>query len=379
MIPQEKHTMSSNFTTTSTANMTNLFTSVSFTTGHNTESPPNTESFQLERTLIVSWKLLTAFLAILGNGTVLLTSIKYHAIRLDRVSIILIRNLAVSDLGFGLVILVTLVNDVEGRNMLGSSLCYIITMIQYFFLVVSSGLLSSLNCNKLMVLLFPLQSYGRSCKRGLFISASIWVSIGALQAGGVAANFLIDNIHIEFNKYNHRCVVVTTVASIPLAATFTVVDLLKVCLMLVPILVILITTIRMFWFVTRVRGIQRHGVLTLLGVSVTYCFSFAPCFVFYVMKVVMREEVQVERWFKTFQMIVPLAICINFAANPLIYCLTIRSFGRFLKMKLHFASNKMSSTVRATRVVRYTSRLVSIMARDSSSLSAWYNNYFFAM
>lgn len=54
-----------------------------------------------EHSALISWIITVSIFTILGNGAVLISSIKFNAIKVDRISIILIRNLAIADLGYG--------------------------------------------------------------------------------------------------------------------------------------------------------------------------------------------------------------------------------------------------------------------------------------
>ena len=53
-----------------------------------------------EKWLLASWNLCSALISTAGNITVLLATLKYSSIKLDAVSVILITNTALADLGF---------------------------------------------------------------------------------------------------------------------------------------------------------------------------------------------------------------------------------------------------------------------------------------
>ena len=81
---------------------------------------------------ILTWLFFTAFLSTVGNIIVLVSSIKYNAIHLDRVSIILIRNLALADLGFGLSLFSSAMKEAMGWSVFGYRICGIIRIIAVF-------------------------------------------------------------------------------------------------------------------------------------------------------------------------------------------------------------------------------------------------------
>ena len=68
---------------------------------------------------------LMIFFGLLGNGTVLYSSMRYNAIRLDKASLILIQNLAVADILYTICdILPQFVTYIAGRWVLGKVYCF---------------------------------------------------------------------------------------------------------------------------------------------------------------------------------------------------------------------------------------------------------------
>ena len=87
---------------------------------------------------------------------------------------------------------------------------------------------------------------------------------------------------------------------------------------------------------------QYSTISTLLVVSITFSISLAPGIFFSVLSPALDldlNKIQSRKWYHTLRIISPLAVCINCAANPFIYCVTIPSFGGFVKMKLRYAGN----------------------------------------
>ena len=108
---------------------------------------PEDKHLTSEHIIILTWFFFTGFLSTAGNAIVLVSSIKYNAIHLDRVSIILIRNLAIADLGFGLSLFSSAMNEAMRWNVFGHRICGIIRIVTLFFLYASSCFLASLNLN----------------------------------------------------------------------------------------------------------------------------------------------------------------------------------------------------------------------------------------
>ena len=91
------------------------------------------------RYILVFWSLLNFLLSLSGNTLVLVSSIKYHAINLDEVSVILIRYLAVADMMNCVPKSLTAVPGlVLKRWVLGSLMCAHSTVNGYITAIVSN-------------------------------------------------------------------------------------------------------------------------------------------------------------------------------------------------------------------------------------------------
>ena len=108
-----------------------------------TETTPST----VERFFLAVWTISTTTSAILGNLVVLI-AIKRKSIKLDRISVVIIGNLAVADMGCGLYVMTNFINIVAGRYVLGEKICYISVFLCNFFFSVSILSLCSLNVSK---------------------------------------------------------------------------------------------------------------------------------------------------------------------------------------------------------------------------------------
>jgi hypothetical protein len=296
--------------------------------------------------VIVAWFSLAAFLAIFGNTVVLISSMKYNAIHLDRVSIILIRNLAAADLGFGLCLLIRIVNLALAKNTISFDFCITCRAVAYLFAATSCSFLAALNVNKVNVLLSPLRANVRRFKRGYTISIAVWVLVIVLTAAFILNGFLSYDVkHAKMNLLTGGCSIVIHDRTLHIVTI-----LMKICFSFIPMVCVVLTTIWMMYFVRRVSGIQRQTVVTLLVVSAVFFVSLAPALALPVLRAVIRKPA--GRLFSILELVSPMAYSINCAANPLIYCLTIRSYGAFVKLKLTSARNHLVNLFRRRHRIR---------------------------
>ena len=111
------------------------------------------------RYCLMTWCLVTGIFSLLGNLTLLLSSLVSNVLKLDKVSVVLIQNLAVTGIGFTVfIILPTVGSTVEQEWIYGNGLCVVTTYVLYVLGFMTTYLIASLNISKLTVLSFPLRA-----------------------------------------------------------------------------------------------------------------------------------------------------------------------------------------------------------------------------
>ena len=77
-----------------------------------------------ERYLFIIWTIITLIMCVSGNILVLVASIRYNAIKLDKVSVVLIKNLAIADVIYAVTKMIpTIANITWKRMVLGEIFC----------------------------------------------------------------------------------------------------------------------------------------------------------------------------------------------------------------------------------------------------------------
>ena len=147
----------------------------------------NISSSTTERVLLATWCLLAMTTSLIGNSIVLLSSLKYKAIRLDKITLVLIENIAIADMGYACYIASTLTSIIANRYyappqsyyhrtvakllsrdlyfprwMFGDVMCSVFNYMHLYFGMAEMFLICALNISKLSSLLFPLQARARS-------------------------------------------------------------------------------------------------------------------------------------------------------------------------------------------------------------------------
>ena len=230
------------------------------------------------RFCLTVWCLLAGTLSLLGNLTLLLSSLVDNALKLDRVSVILIQNLAATGVGYTLlIILPTAGSALAQRWVYGGGLCVVTTYVLYVLGFMNTYLIGCLNLSKLTVMLFPLRARLRSRKLGYIIAATLWVITTAL--------FLVRIIWFKRDVIFSPLVFACTFdyRRQPPGVFETVTFYLNV---VTPFVVILVTAGWLMVLIRRVRTLTRQGVIALMAVSIAYILSYVPFLSFSVVRFV---------------------------------------------------------------------------------------------
>ena len=261
---------------------------------------------------MIVWSILVTLLSLSGNSTVLISSIKYNAIKLDKISVVLIRNIAVADLGSTLFVVIPTIGSVAAdRWIYGTTLCFLLSYMVWVFSIANNLLIATLNCSKLLCLLFPFRARVRTQSAGRKISLVIW---------SITIIYLLLNVILRrpcaYETFIDRCNIQSTT---PFWARFDFAS--SLIFATIPLLVILISTIWLLFFV-KSRGRLCSGNLALvLSVSIVYLISLGPFIVYQIGRLAAPG-------FYAFSIYV---YYVSTVSNPLLYYLSSSSFKEFVR------------------------------------------------
>ena len=281
------------------------------------------------RVLYTLWYLSITILGLLGNCIILTASVGFKAITLDKVSVMLIRHIAVADvLHILLVVIPAAVSIIRDGWVLGDTFCQIQTYLTPIFFSTSIFLLCGLNINKLVCLLNPLRSRSRSSRTGCKIGAAFWLQV-------VIAMAIVHLSAFACNKewdYHYSAAVFHCTGTYVDSQSFY--EILTAVSLLVPCFVVLVTTVCLFCFVHKVYGVQKQSVQTLVLVSTIFIISFFPFGVATAMVASGDPLKSFGIHFVVYLRIATSLANLNTGVNALIYYFTIKSFSDFVKNQL---------------------------------------------
>ncbi|XP_063675857.1 C-X-C chemokine receptor type 1-like [Bolinopsis microptera] len=160
------------------------------------------EKTKAERYILIGWCVLVLVMNLAGNSIILLSTIRYRAIRLDRVSVLLIKNIAVSDILLAVfAVHPTLVSLIWDKWPYGTFLCSMFASLGNLCAISGILLVCAMHISKLLSLLYPLHSIGRTTRSGHRISISIWL----LSAVSPITNIIVDKQSFYFNYKTYKC------------------------------------------------------------------------------------------------------------------------------------------------------------------------------
>ena len=246
----------------------------------------------------VGWSGVAVFLSIIGNFTLLHSSIKHRAIKLDRVTIVLLENLAVADLGlviFGIIPRAVHVLQSDEETLYGRDLPNKMILIpRLTCTAMNVCLVPVLNFTKLLSLKFPFRVRSLRYRHGYMIVATLWLSSGTICAGVIiGTNFLTD---------------------------FSFVLFLSIVIMLVfMLLLILVSTLALLITIRKARGLTKQGFLSVIYVSIVFILCYIPMWA--------------VTWILPFY-VTRIFYCFSYVScfsNSIICYLTVRSFKQYIE------------------------------------------------
>ena len=224
------------------------------------------------RYCLIAWCLICGVLSLLGNLTLLSSTLVSNTLKLDKISIVLIQNLAICGLGYTVVIILpTIGSTVAQRWVYGEGWCVITTYSLYLLGFMSTYLIASLNVSKLTVMLFPLRARIRSKRCGVVIATTLWVvNVVMLVVRVVVIKREITFSPIVFTcTFDYRFVPPNLYE---ISATYSN--------LIVPLGVILLTAVWLMFLIKRSRSLTRQSVWALWAVSIAYILSYLPFIIF---------------------------------------------------------------------------------------------------
>ena len=303
--------------------------------------PPASTITDPERYILISWCSFALLGSLIGNSLILLATVRYKAIKLDKVSVELIKNIAVSDLMMGLFAvhpsLVALVYNAWPYGTLACRVTYYIAgPISYVAAVLQ---VCALHLNKIYTLVFPLRAVGRSSKLGFKICAAVWL----LTAFNPITLIIVNSSDVQFQYRSYRCMYGYT-------APFWqwLLPVYVIIYNLLPNIIVAVTTVSLMVIVKRARGrVNKQGIFTALYIGIAYLIANGPLSFFVIFFKAISHLITSLETRKVYEdklyTYVSFTVFLNSFVNCFVYYRSVTSFKLFVRQMFSSLSKKIST------------------------------------
>ena len=283
-----------------------------------------------ERYTLVFWCLFALIINFTGNSLILLATVKYKSIKLDKISVVLIQNIAFSDIMMGIcTIHPTMVSLIADRWVYGDFMCYLSHYLKVPIFISAVLLICAMHISKLLNIIQPLQARLRTKREGYRLVIITWFLCFIIPVTQLA----LDKESVTFDYRLYRCHYVFRGLYWKWLR-----PILIGTLMVLPNVVVICTTVALLVYVkVTTKQLNYQGILTALYVGLVYILSCAPVSlnqsVITNLYPVMSRDVY---WF----FFVPycryafFVTFLNSTSNVFVYMVSVLSFRRFVMNKI---------------------------------------------
>ena len=278
---------------------------------------------------------MSLILGLSGNLFVLYASTVHNVIKLDRMSVWIIKNLSVADIGNCVLVLtpnlITMYN--ERRWIFGRGFCYVNASYRFSFFVANVVLVNLLSFNKLLRCVFPLRNLHPSRRqRGLvtvfvvvmFSAPLLWICYGFVEKfNWIRITEYPDKIETSYNCISF----VDAEAAGPFRYLLNMV-MVTIC-NLIPCVSLLVVNLVLIMYAMKKshRNVNKKNLLVVILVTVSLLASFVPVYAAIIFRSVTGPEFEELTW--------SLAYWSSWS-NPIIYLLVNPSFRKFTVRRIRF-------------------------------------------
>ena len=310
--------------------------------------------------VITTWYVISFVLCITGNITILYGSIYRKAIRLDSLSVWIIRNLSGVDLLQGVINLLpfAIVNIAGNKWVFGQHSCYVHYLFRFPFHGANYQLITIMIVNKVFRCLLPLRFLTTNRRQKTIITAAMVILNGFIPIWVIVRDFGSSIHPIVFSELFSSCW-----AEGKQTKPYMIYNYIDMCLNIVcsglMTLIMLICTIFLIGFAkhkTKTK-VNIKNMAVVAAVALVFCVSAVPFFVWFSIFMFRgRDMVTMFSSYHSFLVFSRYALHsmqISAFINPIVYFFTIPSFRRYvvsLRKSTIFPSSNSSNTKMTFRI-----------------------------
>ena len=278
-----------------------------------------------------TWEVFLIFVAIsslIGDTTILVASIKYNAIKLQKTIVVIVQHIAVCDLMVVLTnVIPRIITIFADKWVFGSLACKVLAYARVLFILAGSFLICAMTICKTLHIKYPFRIVRISTKTAHAACSACWTI-----AAAISFLFKMASVDITYFSYrSYQCDYIDSWQRFYILKPISAVAVLFIpsCLVVATTTYILFKAIKT---TRRVRGdLKWQGTVATLLTAFLYILSAAPQLIYRLLEYIYRSEENKNTDLLThFYRIAVTFPLINTISNFYIYCLTITSFREFV-------------------------------------------------
>ena len=279
-----------------------------------------------KRCLWIIYLLIVLLSSLIGDSIILIASIKYNAIKLNKFLVTVMQHIAVCDILASITyVLPTMMSLMADGWILGDFGAYVQVYLEAGSFTGSNILICILTTSKLLILKFPLSSGSWTSKNAHTICALAWVLsliFPAVQLicdkNGLSFSFIEYNMNYGSQSDDSEEINIT-------------IFILYSLIVFIPVSLIVISTILTFAYLVKSRMVTKRtggdkrwqGMVVVVTTATIYCVSVIPGSV----------TIFIDLPDITSNRVVESLVTLNIMCNFYIYSLTIPTFRCFIKSR----------------------------------------------
>ena len=277
-----------------------------------------------ERVIWIIYLLIVLLSSLIGDSIILIASIKYNAIKLNKFLVTVMQHIAVCDILASITyVLPTMISLIANKWILGDGIAYLQIYFEAGIFTGTSTFISILTTSKLLLLRFPFKTRYWRIKIAHTICICAWIFAGFLPC----LPFIFQTRpKFSYTEYNTNY----GLSGNPKAHSI-IVQIVYVMIVGIPTIIVVTTTLGIVMYMIKSRRVAKrtgaaqrwHGIATVVTTASVYCVSVIPSGITSYIgghgNTVVRDRV------------LEALPTLNFMCNFYIYSLTIPSFRDFIK------------------------------------------------
>ena len=271
--------------------------------------------------------ILSSFI---GDTTILVASIKYQAIKLHRVIVVIIQHIAVCDLMLSVDTIVSLGSILKGKWVFGSFLLYFTNYGEYYISSTSIFLIGAMTTSKLLLIQYPLRLGNTSSNKAHVLCGICWLLASIVPASLLSVDW--KDVYFTYRGYVGEYGYTSNVWQYlkPPLAIFVVFT--PVCLVAATSAHLLLIA-RKFARKDR-QSLKWQGLITTVLTATVFFIAYLPYFLMLLLEPFFSTEFKRQRIYVYCHRVAVSCLPLNTLCNFYIYCLTVPSFRSFVLSRL---------------------------------------------